>query len=117
MITRLDHIDLKVPDLEEAIAFLGRLGMDVVRRTDPERGSVEMAFASTPDLVLEVRQGDVATTVVDHIAFTSDALEADVAALAADGIAVTTAPKRIAGSGRTIANVADATGVRWQIAG
>ena len=43
MLTRVDHIDFKVPDLPAALAFFAALGFVEVRRT-PARGSVEVAL-------------------------------------------------------------------------
>jgi catechol 2,3-dioxygenase-like lactoylglutathione lyase family enzyme len=44
MLQRADHIDLRVIDVEEAIAFFKRLGFVEVRRTEPPRLSAEIAL-------------------------------------------------------------------------
>lgn len=116
MLTRIDHIDLKVPDLEEAVAFLAHLGMQVVRRTAPERGTVEIALPGDGQVVFELREDrTVATTTLNHIALRSDALEGDTDALADAGVPVLKRATFIADTGRTVANVADPAGSAWQL--
>ena len=117
MLTRVDHIDLRVQDLEAAIAFLGRLGLAVVRGTDALQGPVAMALPGKGQVVFELREDtSLSATTLDHVAFASDALNADVGDLAARGIEVTRWPTAIAYSGRTVANVADPSGTPWQLA-
>ena len=116
VLTRVDHIDLKVPDLSAAIAFLESMGLTVVRRTDPERGSVEMALPGDGQVVFELREdATLSATTLNHVAFHTDDSTTDIAALETAGIPV---PKRnafIQHSGRTISNATDPSGVTWQL--
>ncbi|KUM36365.1 VOC family protein [Arthrobacter sp. EpRS71] len=116
MLTRIDHIDLKVPDLASAVDFLKSLGLEVVRVTDPERGSVELALPGQGQIVFELREDrSVASTTLNHVAFaTSDAVT-DVNAFKLMGLAVTKEHALIQHSGRTISNIADPSGVTWQL--
>lgn len=116
MITRLDHIDLKVPNLAAAIAFLEQLGLRIVRRTDPERGSVEMALPGDGEVIFELREdATLPATTLNHIAFTTDDAGAELDRLRNAGIQVTKERAFIKHSGRTISNIADPSGAPWQL--
>lgn len=116
LVTRLDHIDLMVPDLEAAVAFLEAVGLRVVRRTDPERGSIELAVPGEGQVVFELRERPgLARTTLNHIAFRTDDAEADLRRLRSVGVAVTKEQVLIRHSGRTISNVEDPSGASWQL--
>lgn len=116
MITRLDHIDLQVPDLPRAIAFLQVVGLHIVRRTDPARGSVEMALPGDRQVIFELREDRSLThTTLNHVAFSTDDSAADVARLASEGVTVTKDRVYITHSGRTISNFEDPFGTSWQL--
>ena len=115
MLERIDHIDLRVPSLAGAEVFLTSLGLEVVRRHDAERGSIEMALPGERQVVFEVREDPAATTTtVDHIAFRTDASTADQ--LAAGGIDFTRLHHSVAATGRTVSNLVDPFGGKWQLA-
>lgn len=116
MLTRIDHIDLKVPDLEAMVSFLSDVGMVVVRRTDPERGTVEMALPGEGQVIIELREDRaLAQTTLNHIAFASSGLDDDVDALDAAGVLIRKRATFIPHSGRTVANISDPAGVAWQL--
>ena len=116
VLTHVDHIDLKVPHLESAVAFLTSMGLIVVRRTDPERGSVELALPGPDQVVFELREDSTLTsTTLNHVAFRSDDSATDLDAFEAAGIPVLKRHAFIAHSGRTISNTADPSGVTWQL--
>lgn len=113
MITAVDHIDLKVPDLRSMVAFLELLGFDVLRDGGD---SVELALPGDGQVRFEVREAaglDHAT--IDHIAFRADddtALER----LKALGINFDRERATIARTGRTVSNFRDPAGGKWQLA-
>nr|WP_241428966.1 VOC family protein [Agrococcus sp. ARC_14] len=114
--TRIDHIDLKVPDLEATVVFLQTLGMQEVRRTAPERGTVEIAFPGDGQVVIELREDrSLSATTLNHIAVSSDALDADTDALHGAGVPVLKRSSFIRDTGRTVANISDPAGSAWQL--
>jgi methylmalonyl-CoA/ethylmalonyl-CoA epimerase len=111
-----DHIDLKVPDLEQAVAWFAGLGLAEVRRI-PERGSVELALPGEGQVVFELRE-DAALDrmVVDHIAFRSSTQTADAETITAlTGAAFTRTDTFIPVTGKTISDFTDPYGTRWQL--
>jgi len=85
VLTRVDHIDLKVPDLTIALDFFAGLGFVEIRRT-PARGSVEIALSGQGQVIFELREDPgLDRFVMDHIAFGSTDQAVDVATLTAAG--------------------------------
>ena len=116
MLTRIDHIDLKVPELTAAVEFLHSMGLVTVRVTDQSRGSVELSLPGPGQVVFELREDPSLTqTTLNHIAFASDDPVPDVQALVDSQLPVTKAHALIKHSGRTISNVSDPSGTTWQI--
>jgi catechol 2,3-dioxygenase-like lactoylglutathione lyase family enzyme len=116
MLTRVDHIDLKVPNLEEVVDFFKSLGFQEVRRTDPERGSVELALPGEGQVVFEIRRdARVDKTVVDHIAFKVQDTHGDLGVLKNLGLVFDKEAFLVQHSGRTISNLRDPHGARWQL--
>lgn len=116
MIQQVDHIDLKVPNLQKHIEFFTALGFEMVRQTDPERGSVEMALPGANQVVFEVREdASLTETVLGHIALSSTSADEDLILLKDQNIPVLKSNHFIAGSGRSISNFADPTGMVWQL--
>lgn len=114
-LTRVDHIDVKVPDLPAALAFFATLGLREVRRT-PARGSVEVALPGEGQVVFELREdAALEAFVIDHVAFTSTDQAADVRTLQAAGHAFSRADAYIPVTGRTISDFTDPYGMRWQL--
>ena len=115
MLERIDHIDLRVPILSEAEAFFASLGLEVRRRYDAERGSIEMVLPGDHQVVFEIREDPAATTTtVDHIAFRTDASTADQ--LAAGGLEFSRLHHPVAATGRVVSNLVDPFGGKWQLA-
>lgn len=116
MLTRLDHIDLKVPNIDAAVEFLTRIGLQVIRPGKPEGGSIALALPGEGQVIVEIREDPKVTqTTLNHIAFTSDGLDSDADSLEASGVTVTKRPTLIGHSGRTISNFADPSGKSWQL--
>ena len=115
MLTRVDHIDLKVPDLAVALDFFAALGFVEVRRT-PARGSVAVALPGAGQVVFELREdATLDRFVMDHIAFGSTDQAADAAALAAAGRSFSRTNTFIPVTGKTISDFTDPYGNRWQL--
>ena len=113
MLTKVDHIDLKVPNLEESVEFLKLLGL-VEKRRSEARGSVEMQLPGEDQVVFELRQDDVEKTVVNHIAFKVESQD-DVEALEAKGVKFKNKHKLIVDTGRTVSGIIDCSGKSWQL--
>lgn len=114
MLNAVDHIDLRVPDLEQAVSFLDKLGLQVLRRTEPPRRSVEMALPGEHQVVFELRESDVAGTTVDHIAFRASS--SAVPHLIGQGLTFDSEHVIVGATGRTVSNLRDPFGGRWQLA-
>lgn len=115
MLTRVDHIDVKVPDLSVALDFFAALGLVEVRRT-PARGSVEVALPGDGQVVFELREdATLDRFVMDHIAFGSTDQAADAEALTAAGREFSRTNTFIPITGKTISDFTDPYGTRWQL--
>ena len=116
MLLAVDHIDLKVPNLEEAEGFFLGIGMRVVRRTADSRRSVELALPGDHQIVFEIREDpSVSGTVIDHVAFRADSA-GTVDELKTAGVEFTKEHHLVVDTGRTVSNFVDAAGGKWQIA-
>lgn len=116
MLSRVDHIDVRTPDLDGTVSFFRDLGLEEVRRTDPERGSVELALPGADQVVFEVRADDQATgTYIHHVAFRADDAPAAVEELSARGVEFSKKLSLIPHTGRTISNAHDVGGFVWQV--
>jgi len=93
MLTRLDHIAIAVPDLEEAIRrFVSDLGLTLAGREDVEAAKTSTAFLPVPGTRLELvhplrGEGPIAKYLetkgggLHHLCFETDDIEGDVARL------------------------------------
>lgn len=114
MPNRVDHIDVRTPDLEATVAFLVQLGCRVIRRLDEGRGSVEVALPGEGQVVFEVRaEPHASKTYVHHVAFEVDGAS-DIEKLEASGIRFSKTNHRVPATGRTVSNSADPGGMTWQ---
>lgn len=117
MILNVDHIDVKVPDLEEAVNFFTALGMVVIRRTAAPRLSVEISLPGDHQVMFELREDTSLThTTIDHVAFAVDATTPTVDQLKAAGIGFTREHHLVPDTGRHVSNFSDAHGGKWQLA-
>ena len=73
---KFHHINLTVPNLEEAISFYtATLGFKLVSRFKQE---LEFVFVSDGNMTYELMENkELKETVFDHIAYASDDIEAD----------------------------------------
>ena len=113
MLTKVDHIDLKVPNLEESVKFLKSIGLIEKRRSEA-RGSVEMQLPGEDQVVFELRQHDSDKTVLNHVAFRVESQD-DIEALEAQGIEFKNKHKLIVDTGRTVSGIVDYSGRTWQL--
>ena len=116
MILNVDHIDLKVPDLEASVAFFTTLGMVVIRRTESPRHSVEMALPGDQQVLFELRENKASEqTTIDHIAFAVDDTVSTLEHLKAAGIGFNRENHLVADTGRYVSNFKDPHGGKWQL--
>ena len=114
---RLDHVMLRVMDLNRSLAFYrDTLGMQVLRQVDYEAGqftNVFLSFDADTESSLELTYNWHQTEayekgrVFGHLALMVDDVHAAVAALEQAGVRIKTPPKQMAHGTRTIAFVLD----------
>ena len=114
---RLDHVMLRVMDLNRSLAFYrDTLGMRVLRQVDYETGqftnvflSFDADFESSLELTYNWQQTEAYEKgrVFGHLALMVDDVHAAVAALEQAGVRIKTPPKQMAHGTRTIAFVLD----------
>ena len=114
---RLDHVMLRVMDLNRSLAFYrDTLGMQVLRQVDYEAGqftNVFLSFDANTESSLELTYNWQQTEayekgrVFGHLALMVDDVHAAVAALEQAGVRIKTPPKQMAHGTRTIAFVFD----------
>ena len=84
-ITELDHIVLRVADMEQSVAwYCDLLGLEAVRLEEWRRG--EAPFVSvrvTADTIIDLQAGEITGTNVDHFALVVE--DVDLAELGASG--------------------------------
>ena len=114
---RLDHVMLRVMDLNRSLAFYrDTLGMRVLRQVDYDAGqftNVFLSFDADTESSLELTYNWQQTEayekgrVFGHLALMVDDVHAAVAALEQAGVRIKTPPKQMAHGTRTIAFVLD----------
>ena len=113
----LDHVMLRVMDLNRSLAFYrDTLGMQVLRQVDYEAGqftNVFLSFDANTESSLELTYNWQQTEayekgrVFGHLALMVDDVHATVAALEQAGVRIKTPPKQMVHGTRTIAFVLD----------
>ena len=114
---RLDHVMLRVMDLNRSLAFYrDTLGMQVLRQVDYEAGqftNVFLSFDANTESSLEFTYNWQQTEayekgrVVGHLVLMVDDVNGTVAALEQAGVRIKTPPKQMVHGTRTIAFVLD----------
>ena len=114
---RLDHVMLRVMDLNRSLAFYrDTLGMQVLRQVDYEAGqftNVFLSFDANTESSLELTYNWQQTEayekgrVFGHLALMVDDVHATVAAREKAGVRIKTPPKQMVHGTRTIAFVLD----------
>lgn len=114
MITRVDHIDLKVPDISATVAFLRQLGLTTVR---DDGDSVEVTLPGPNQVRFEVREDRTLDAIrVDHVAFTVEDAATTLTELKNKGIEFDRERITIGRTGRTVSNITGPHGFKWQLA-
>lgn len=113
MVSRLDHIDLRVENFEETIAMLELMGLVILRRIPAPRASVEMSLPGEGQVVLELRPAEKGKSGVHHIAFRTDGDE--LAVLKNAEFHFLTENAVIQATGRTVSTFEDRNGLLWQL--
>ena len=114
MLDRVDHIDMRVADLEVTVATLKKMGLIEKRRTPEPRSSVEMSLPGENQVTFEIRPADGGAQGVHHIAF-HQTQDSDVEALKEQGIVFKTEHMTIKATGRTVSSFDDENGTTWQL--
>ena len=98
-IQRVDHIGIRVRDLDRALAFYRVLGFELVRRSESDDVAiVRNEHAVELNLVFNAKAGDPAANILmefpgyTHIALRVASIPGTIAALKANGIAITQGP-------------------------
>lgn len=116
MITGIDHIDISVKDLDEAVDTLEKLGFEIVQRTNHHHGTVEMKLPGPNQPIFDLHpvlpeRGNEFIGVM-HIAFKVDDIDKSFEDLKGKGFKFKpeTAPHFTKQTGRVLFNVMDITG-------
>ena len=115
MLTRVDHIDLKVSRFKETVQMFQILGMRILREM-PERGSVELAFPGEQQVVFEIHKAvPGGFEGIHHIAFHMEG-DDDVSRIKERcEVSFSTERKTIQHTGRTVSSFRDENGLTWQL--
>lgn len=109
-----DHFQFIVKDVEESVKYFKKMGFTLVRRTEHHKGSAEFQIGPNGP-IMEIHASEANENPGhDHFAVMVDDLEAAIEELREKGIEVED-PRVVAVTGRTLANLRDADGFRWQI--
>jgi catechol 2,3-dioxygenase-like lactoylglutathione lyase family enzyme len=84
-VTGLDHIVLRVADMERSVAwYRDELGLEPVRLDEWRAGSAPFVSMRVDDgTLIDLQQGDITGTNMDHVALVVE--DADLAAIATSG--------------------------------
>lgn len=83
-VTHLDHVVLRVSDMERSVAFYESLGLATVRLDEWRRGEAPFVSMRVDEhTIIDLQVGDITGVNVDHVALVVSG--ADLAELAASG--------------------------------
>jgi glyoxylase I family protein len=116
MITRIDHLEICVADIDAVAEFYKKLGFIEIRRTTHHGQAVELALPGENQVVFEFHTGkEEEVPGLNHIAFYVDNMEESVAEFEAKGIKFITPISTAKSTGRTTCNFRDPTHQRHQL--
>ncbi|MET0865889.1 MAG: VOC family protein [Nakamurella sp.] len=114
MLIKVDHIDVRVPDLAKTVAFFETTGLRVLRSNEA-RKSVEMAVPGDT-VVFEIREdATLEKSFVHHVAFKADDIAKETGELKERGLNFTRELALIEDTGRTISYFNDPGEGIWQL--
>lgn len=113
MLSRVDHIDLRVEKFEETIKLFTEMGFEIKRRTPSPRDSVEMALPGEHQVTFEIRLAERGKSMVHHIAFMADGT--DIEKIKDAGCEFLTENAVIQDTGRTVSTFRDKNSLCWQL--
>lgn len=116
MITRVDHLEICVRDIDAVADLFKKLGFVEIRRTKHHGEAVELSLPGEDQVVFEFHTGkDEETVGLNHIAFKVDNLEEAVAEFEARGVEFSTPIATSRATGRSTCNFRDAAHLRYQL--
>lgn len=116
MLTAIDHIEIIVRDLDAYVAYLEKLGFEVLTRTSHHGESAELKLPGDNQPIFELHEvGGEEVIGINHIAFRTDDVNAAYDRLAKTDIRIEEPPHDVASTGRTNINLRDPDGWRVQI--
>lgn len=116
MVTRVDHIDIRVTDVEVMVEEMKRLGFIEIRRTTRVPQSVEIALPGENQVIFEVRAAKEGEKLgINHVAFKIDSPEATIEELKEKGIEFTRENHLVKDTGRRVSNFKDSNKFSWQL--
>ena len=117
MLTRIDHIEMVVKNVEEFVNFYKQLGFEEILRTTHHHLSVEMKLPGPNQPVYEIHEVEEGSEKVgiDHIAFLVDDVQKTYDELEAKGVKFLREPHLVPASGRVLANTRDPRGFKVQL--
>lgn len=114
MVLKVDHVDIKVHDVDAEVAFLQLIGLEIKRRLPDHNNSVEMIVPGEESPVIEIHPCTDTEPGLRHVAFKSSDPKL-VEKLKDAGYQFKNSNTLIASTGRTVSNVYDPSGLIWQI--
>ena len=116
MLTRIDHIEFVVKDVEALVSFYKKLGFKEILRSTHHRLSVEIQLPGPNQPIYEIHEAEPQEREgIEHIAFVVDDMDKTYAELQAKGIQFLREPHLVPASGRVLANTRDPEGFKVQL--
>jgi catechol 2,3-dioxygenase-like lactoylglutathione lyase family enzyme len=118
MITRIDHIEIVVNDVDQEVKFLETLGFAVFRRTPHRGGSVELVLPGPDQTIIEIhKQREGEPLGLNHLGFATDDISKTQSELEAKGLKFNGAPRLVEVTNRMLSNTVDPNGWDMQLVG
>ena len=116
MLTRIDHIELAVKDLEEVVSFYKKLGFQEILRTAHDGLAVEMQLPGQNQPIYEMHELKASEQPgITHVAYVVDDMQKAYDELQAKGVKFLREPRLSQASGRVLANALDPNGFKVQL--
>ena len=114
MVDRIDHIDIKVHDVEAEVELLKLIGLKVRQWLPAHNNSCELVVPGHEDIIIEIHPCGDTEPGLRHVAFhsTDPGLGEKLEAF---GVEFVSRNNYVASTGRTVTNFKDPSGIIWQI--